>query len=251
VFGSRAVNAGRAQPYYDPEVAMRDRFRTSMLLSVLAGLAATAGPTRVEAADGAGVFEFASLNRRYEQLAPAPVPFEQGGVSVRLASPRHQLDLRSNRLVLRPRDDGSYDLALQLEFEGGGLLVADLDVSGLVSRLEDDIAVPPQRRTVLARVRLLRGPEGYLVTPVELPATFEVEIASRVGSRLVGACRSLAALGLGLVDCGGLDRAFSRVILPLPEPGETYLFEAEQLSEAERRQLDAFLAATAPPAAAR
>ena len=224
---------------------MRRRLRTAPLLVMLVAAAAPG------AEDGPGVFEFGSLNRSYEQLAPEIAPFEQGGVTVRLASPRHRLDLRSNRVVLRAAGDGAYDLALQLEFEGGGSLVADLDVGGVPSRLEDELTIPRQRRSVVARVLLRRSPEGYLVTPVELPETFEVEIESRVASQLVGVCRSLSVLGLGLVDCAGLDRGLSRLLIPMPEPGETYLFEAERLSEAERRQLDAFLARAAVPPEAR
>lgn len=227
-----------------PDRPPRSALRTALALLVLAAAASPGtAELRREAAGQEGVFELTSLNRRYQQLAPDMVPVEQGAVTVRLSSPRHQLDLLSNRLVLTPRADGSYDATLELEFAGRGTLVADFDVSGVTSRFEDELVVPQQRRQLAARVRIARSDEGYLVTPQELPATFEVAIHSRVGSQLVAACNQLAVLGLGVVDCRSLNRAFSRVAVPMPEAGETYLVERARLGEEDRRRLDAFLSA--------
>jgi hypothetical protein len=102
--------------------------------------------------------------------------------------------------------------------------------------------VPVQKRTLVARVRIARSPAGYEVTPLELPATFEVTIHSRVGGQLVSACSSLAAIGLVPIDCGSLGQALSTAVIAMPEPGETYLVEGERLSAADRRRLDDFLA---------
>ncbi len=207
-------------------------------VACLAVLALAAAPAP---ADPPGIFELASLNQRYEHLAPDIIPFESGPFVVALTSPEHQLELLSNRIVLRPEAEGGvYGLALQLEMQGEGKLVADLTVAGATSRFADVLTVPRQRRAVLGRVRIARSPSGYLVTPLELPPTFGVEIQSRVGQQLFGACRSLAILGLGSA-CQDLERAFSHVEVPLPQPGETYLVERRRLGAAEQHQLDGFL----------
>lgn len=189
-----------------------------------------------------GVFELGSINKKYDHLTSDLAPVETGGVKVELSSPRNELSLLSNRMVLRPLGQGSYDLALQLEFGGSGSLVADLDVSGAKSRLTDELTVPPQRRTVLAKIKIARSRSGYLITPTELPKAFEVEIESRLGSQLVSACKPL---GLFMpLDCASLERAFTLVSIPMPAPGETYLFESSRLAEGERRDLDAYLKRT-------
>lgn len=211
---------------------MRPAIYAAILL--LAGTAASA--------DEAGVFELASINRTYDHLTSDLAPIETGGMTVQLSSPRHELALLSNRLVLRPLSPGSYDLALQVEFSGTGSLIADLDLSGAKSRLTDELTVPAQRRTVLAKVKIARSRSGYLITPLELPKELQVEIESRLGSQLVGACKPLALLMP--LDCGGLERALTLISIPMPGPGETYLFESERLAEGERRTLDAFLKRT-------
>lgn len=195
-----------------------------------------------------GVFRFDSLNRRYTDLAPDLVPVKTGPVTVWLSSPEHELNLVGNRLVLEPRPDGGYDAVLELEFSGRGQLVADFDVSGTRSRLEDDLTVPRQTRSLAARVRIRKSPEGYLVTPETLPETFEVAIQSRVGAQLVAACAPLSLLGLAPIDCNALARSFATAAIPMPPAGETYLLEADRLSEADRERLDAFLARSARPA---
>ncbi len=189
-----------------------------------------------------GVFELGSLNKRYDHLTSDLAPIETGGIKVQLSSPQHELSLLSNRLVLRPLGPGSYDLALQIEFGGSGSLIADLDVSGAASRLTDELVVPAQRRTVLAKVKIARSRSGYLITPLELPSDFQVEIESRLGSQLVAACRPLGLLMP--LNCDDLERALTLVSIPMPAPGETYLFESERLAESERRDLDAYLKRT-------
>lgn len=211
---------------------MRPRTLAATLL--LAGTSAFAAET--------GVFELASVNRKYDHLASDLAPIETGGMTVQLSSPQHELALLSNRLVLRPLGQGSYDLALQLEFSGTGSLVADLDVAGARSRLTDELTVPAQRRTLLAKVKIARSRSGYLITPLELPQELQVEIESRLGSQLVAACRPLSLLMP--LDCGGLERALTLISVPMPPPGETYLFESQRLAEGERRDLDAYLERT-------
>ena len=204
------------------------------LLALAAGVGIGASP--------AGVFEFKSLNRRYSQLTSDIAPYTTGPLTVYLSSPRHELELVSNRLALTPLGKGAYQLALTVEFAGNGDLVADLDVSGTKSRFTDLLTVPPQQRTVEAKVEIARSKSGFLITPRELPASFNITIQSRLGGQLLTACRPLSLLVA--LDCGALEQAFTRVEVPLPPTGETYLFELERLSEAERHGFDAFLAQT-------
>lgn len=207
-------------------------------------LLALAAPPSAATAGEAGVFELASLNRSHDRLAADIAPIESGPVRVLLSSPHHVLTLISNRLVLRPLADGVYDLDLQLEFAGRGQLIADLDLSGARSRLEDELTVPSQRRTVVAKVRIARSASGYLLTPLELPASFEVAIESRLGGQLVSVCRGLSAFGLLPLSCDQLERSLSLVSVPMPAPGETYLLDLDRLSPAERAEIDAFLTRT-------
>ena len=46
---------------------------------------------------------------------------------------------------------------------------------------------------------------------------------------------------LGTFDCGGVNQAFSRVRLPLPQPGESYFVAASDLTQEERRQVETYL----------
>ncbi|HEX4952919.1 MAG TPA: hypothetical protein VF017_05930 [Thermoanaerobaculia bacterium] len=209
-------------------------------LVALASLLAVAPPAAAEP----GVFELSSLNRSYERLAPDIVPIELGGIAIHLSSPRHHLLLAKNRLVLRPLPDGTFDAALQLEFSGQGRLVADIDLSGSPTRIEDELTVPAQRRTLMARVRLVASPEGWLVTPLEMAKTFDVEIDSRLGGRLVALCQGFGIL-LGGVDCDAFASLVGVARIPLPEVGETYLVDKDRLSQAEGQALDAYLAAQA------
>ncbi len=220
------------------------RARLATRLAVLAMFLIAAAAAADDAARDAGVFEFGSLNRSHDRLAADIAPIESGAVVVRLSSPRHLLTLISNRVVLRPLASGVYDLALQLEFSGSGQLIADLDVSGMRSKLEDELVVPVQKRTVVAKVQIARSASGYLLTPVELPTRFEVSIESRLGAQLVSVCKGLSAFGLLPLSCAELERSLSLVAVPMPAPGETYLLETDRLSAAERSAVDAFLTRT-------
>jgi hypothetical protein len=185
------------------------------------------------------VFVFDSLNRRYEQLATDLAPIELGAFTIYLDSPQHQLTLLANRLELTPLGDGRYDFSLELRFAGEGQLTADLDIAGARSHYADHLVVPEQSRTLAGRARVMRDAEGYLVVPEALPPSFDVAIHSQVGQQLLLACRGLAALMP--VDCNLLQRGFSEVSIPLPDSGDTYIVAAQQLSEAERQRLDAYL----------
>lgn len=192
--------------------------------------------------DVPGQLQFGRLNRTYSDVISEIEPIRQGPVTVRLSSPRHQLMVRHHLLRLEPGPAESHSAELRVDFSGKGWLVADVDVAGIGGRLEDNVTVPAQSRTVEGRARIRKVAEGYLITPEQLPESIRVQIQSGVGSRIVGFCDRAAALLFSDTDCGALDRALSTAVVPLPAPGESYLLENAELTAAERQRIDAYLA---------
>ena len=203
-------------------------------------------PTAVAASTAGADFLFTRLYHAYSEPVSAE-PIVQGPISVRLASPRNKIVLRSHRLRLAPTyADGSYAAELQVEFFGKGELTADVDLAGHGRRLQEEVVVPPQRKVLGGRVRVARARDGgYLVTPLSMPRAIAVEIRSRLADDVVGLCENIASLPFSTLDCDGLDRALSTAVVPLPQAGEPFRLEARDVTAAERRQLDGFLAATA------
>ncbi len=196
----------------------------------------------------AGVdFRFARLDHAYSQPVVA-APFVRGPLSVRLASPRNRIVLRSHRLRLAATyADGSYAAELQVEFFGKGELTADVVLAGHGQRFQEELVVPPQRKVLSGQVRVARSRGGYLITPLALPRSMEVEIRSPLADDVVGLCERLAALPFSALDCDGLDRALSTAVVPLPPAGEPFWLAPADVTPAERRQLDGFLAAHPAP----
>jgi hypothetical protein len=193
------------------------------------------------------VFEFTAFNRDYTDMVTDIAPIELSGITVQLDSPSHTMTVLTNRLRLTPRADGSFDAELWLTFGGRGTLLADIRMGDVPSRLADELVVPEQTRHLRLRARLARSAEGYLVTTETMPKALEVAIESRLGGQLVSICRPLGLL-LGL-PCDSLERGFSEVSVPLPEAGETYVVELEQVGAQGVRQLDSYLGFEAPSAA--
>ena len=191
-------------------------------------------------------FQFSRFNRSYENLVGDLAPFEQGPIRLQLSSPRHVLVLKSHRLLLTPAADGTHQAELEFEFLGSGWLVGDLFLGETAQRLEDELVVPPQKQRLESRVRIARGQSGYLFTPLTLPSALQVEVRSRLGNQFLRLCDGASLLTLGALDCGGLERAFSRVRVPLPPPGDTYLLPDGELTEADRAALDSYLRASSP-----
>ncbi len=190
-------------------------------------------------------FRAARANRTYRDVAPELAAFEQGDLSLRFSSPRNTLTLRDHLLRLEPGAGGSHAAELTLEIEGQGWLVADVTMGAVARRLEDEVQVPRQSKTLEGRVRLARVEGGYEITPEQLPRRVEVTMRSGVGDRVAGLCGSMARLpGLAL-DCSGLERAVSTLVVELPEAGESYLLPAETLTREERRVFDDYLARAA------
>jgi len=204
-------------------------------------LSAEVGPGARAVSGAPGNLRFEKLNRTYSQVALEILPVEEGPVTVRLSSPRNSLVVRSHSLRLEPGAGNSFTADLQVEFLGKGWLVADVEVGGLSTRLQDEVQVPAQALEMQGRVRLRKVRGGYEVTPEQLPQSISVRIQSGIGKRLVELCEGVSSLPFTDVDCPALEQALTRAVVPLPAAGETFLLEDADVTPAEQRQLDGYL----------
>jgi hypothetical protein len=188
-----------------------------------------------------GLLRFTRLNHAYGEPATAVDPIVEGPLTIRLSSPRNKLVLVDNSLRLEPGADGLYTAELSVRFYGKGRVVADVDVSGVAKRFDDEVLVPPQTRRLEGRVRVSRSGDGYLITPERLPRELPVSIQSHLGNQIVGLCESLAAIPFSDLDCSGLERALSTARVPLPPAGEGFFLARGDLTPAERQQIEGYL----------
>jgi len=214
--------------------------RPSALLVLVLALLPGAG-LGAQPASTTETFVFTPCNRTYQQLGGDLAPVTQGAMTIDLTSPRHELRLFDHRLEMTPLADGSHRARFVAEFAGDGDLVADVDLGGMTSRLEDRVVLPRQETTVDARVRLGHGDQGYEITPLELPETVELRIQSQLAGRFASLCDTLTLVPGMVADCGALRAALSRARVPMPELGETYLLPAECLDDDVRLKLDLYL----------
>ena len=191
-----------------------------------------------------GQLRFARLNRTYPDAVTEIAPISEGLVTIRLSSPKNQMTLRNHLLRLEPGPGGSHSADLRVEFEGKGVLVADVDVAGFGTRLQDNVVVPPQAANLEGRVKVRKVAEGYLVRPEQLPPRVAVRIESGLAGRVVAVCESASRVSLAEMDCAGLASRLSKASVPLPAVGEELLLEAAELTPAERQQLDSYLGAS-------
>lgn len=211
----------------------------------LALLALVCPPSRGQAQPAAGeAIELRFLNGVYTDLDSDIDPVRQGPLTIRISSPRHQVTVHGNRVWLVPRPDGTLEATVEVDFEGGGDLVAEIEGGGATTPFQDTVTAPRQTVRVTGRTRMEGLAEGYLMTVEEAPPTVTLRIRSELATNLVRVCEALAGF-LGL-DCSGLEAALSVVTVPLPQPGEQFLVPAALLTPEERAYFDHFLPA-APP----
>ncbi len=184
--------------------------------------------------------ELQFLNGTYTDLDSDLEPVRQGPLVIRISSPNHQVRVNGNRLALAPRGGGRLDAALEIDFEGDGILFADIEGPGINSRYTDEVEAPRQTVRAAGTIRLARAVGGYLVTVEEAPPTVDLEIRSAVARRIVDLCRTLARLPLLRFNCTGLEASMSVATVPLPQPGEQFLVAEERLTEEERAFFDRF-----------
>lgn len=201
----------------------------------MAGTLAAAGGAPTE-------LELDGVNGRYSNPGVTVEPESQGPVRLKLTSPSNSLWLDSNLVTLEPLGDGEHRARLEVTFHGEGWLVAELDTGAGASPFEDRVVVPSQSLEIAGRLRLTRRGDGYDIVPLEIPETVPVRFESGVAQSLLSICRGLAALPIMPIDCRMIERALTRADLPLPEAGEVFRLPDAQLTEDDRRRLDAYLA---------
>ncbi|MCP4657408.1 MAG: hypothetical protein GY856_18540 [bacterium] len=195
------------------------------------------GGAELAAAEGV---ELQFFNGSYTDLDSDLEPVRQGPLVIRISSPSHQVRVHGNRLELTPRGGGTLDATLEIDFEGDGLLFADIEGPGVSSRYTDEVEAPRQTVRVAGKIRLERTVGGYLVTVEEAPPTVDLEIRSAMARRIVDICRTLAQLPFLAFNCTGLETSMSVATVPLPQPGEQLLVPEERLTEEERAFFDRF-----------
>ncbi len=197
-------------------------------------------------AESPTVLRLGSLERTWRDTVGEVAPFRQGELTVALSSPSQYVTLREVELTLEPDlRDGGHRVSGRVQFLGRGQLVADLAMAGAATRLEDEVTVPLQTLSVVGRALFRVEPEGFVVTPLELPEAVEVEVRSGLAERLVGLCQGMTLLALGAIDCDRLETDLARVRVPLPPVGEPFLIPAEDLAPEEIAALSAYLARAA------
>ncbi len=183
--------------------------------------------------------EIAFVNGVYEDLDSNLQPIRQGSITIRVSSPEHRLTVHANRLALAPNGDGTFDAAIEIDFEGSGHLIADVEGIG---RFQDLVEAPRQTARTAGTVRLARDAGNYLFIVEAAEPSVRLEIESGIARQVVGACRTLALLPFLRLPCGGLEESLRAVDVPMPGPGEQIKLPADLLSEEEKAFLDRHVA---------
>ena len=180
--------------------------------------------------------EIGFMNDVYQDLDSNLQPIRQGSITIRVSSPEHRLTVHGNRLTLAANDDGSLDASMEVDFEGRGHLIADVENIG---RFEDRVEAPRQTVRAAGVVRLTRSEGSYLFTVVESDPSVGLEIKSGLAGQIVSACRVFAMLMS--LPCDGLETSLSVIQVPMPEPGEQFQVRADLLSDEEKAFFEGFL----------
>jgi hypothetical protein len=194
------------------------------------------------AQEGPQIFEMPRLNQVYSDVVREVLPIRQGPITVQLKFLEHSVELKDHRLeVTRDAMANSHNFRVVVTLEGEAEVESRLEMAGLPANLKDEIRLPLQSISVAGRAEVSRDPEGYLISPIELPPFVQVEIESQLAEKMVGLCKGLAFLpGFGSA-CEGLKQSLAFIRLPLPEPGDTYLVPLDLLTEAEITEFDRYL----------
>ncbi len=227
--------------------AVLDALRFARLLALGIALGIAAAP--VAAAEPTYGLRFEKLNRTYSDFVGELAPIGEESLSVHLRSPKQTIILRDHRIRLTPIAGaaGSFTGELELDVQGKGDLIADVTIGPMVRNLTDVLVVPPQTIRLAATVRIRRVADGYEVQPEKLPERVEVAVQSQTINQILALCDQAATLSLGAVDCSGLERSLTHPAVPIPGGGGAFLLGDDNLTDANRAQLDAIIGV--PPGA--
>jgi hypothetical protein len=188
---------------------------------------------------GSASFQFELLNQAYSQVDTTLPPVERGPLTLLLSSPQATLTLLHHNLRLTPEGQGVHRAELEVEIEGQGDVVAELKVAGSGSRFTDRVTVPRQAGTLVGRVRFEAHPEGYQVTVLELPETFEVRMETGIGGSLLAVCNGFG--GFLPLGCDAIEKALTVAPVPLPPAGDVFFLGEPFLTPDDRVRLEAYL----------
>ena len=181
------------------------------------------------------------VNGVHRDLETDLAPIQIGLLTVVLTSPTHSLEVLEHELSLGVAEDGTDAASLKARYQGQAHLVAELEIAGMTSEIDDHIELPLQETEIAGLIEIAREGNGYRIITLEGPSHVEIQVESDLAERLGLLCRGFAVLAMGNVDCEAVDQSMSVVRVPLPEPGEEYFIAAEDLTEPERDQIDRYL----------
>ncbi len=210
-------------------------FRVIAAGLVLAGLSWGPASARSKSKE----VELRYVNGVYENLGSNLEPIRQGPLTIRISSPEHRLTIHSNRLRLERNDDGTLAATMEVDFEGQGHLIAQVEGFG---RFTDDVEAHRQTVEATGTIRLERADGGYLLTVISAQSDTRVDIESGVAEQIVGACRAASRLPLVKLPCGGLDAALTSLRIPMPEAGRQFLLPSADMTRKEKAFFNRFVA---------
>ena len=181
------------------------------------------------------------VNGVHSDLETDLTPIQIGPVTVALTSPSHALEVIEHELKLGAAEDGADRAGLRARFQGQAHLVAELEVGGMTSEIDDHVELPLQEIEIAGLIEIAREGDGYRVTVLEAPSQVEILVESDLAGRLGLLCQGFAILAMGSVDCEAVDQAMSVLKVPLPEPGEEFFVASEELTDQERDQIEGYL----------
>ncbi len=146
--------------------------------------------------------------------------------------------VHKNRLSLRRTYRGHFEAEVEIELEGEGRLVADVEGAGVKNRFTDDVVARRQAVRVHGEVDLERAEDGYRFTVLRRGPAAALAIDSRLAEQVVGICRALALVPFLDLGCDRLEAGLSVVRIPLSERGTKLLLPAAGLTDDERAFFD-------------
>jgi len=209
-------------------------FRVIVIGLVLAGLVRDPASGRSKSKE----VELRYVNGVYENLGSDLEPIRQGPLTIRVSSPEHRLTIHSNRLRLERNGDGTLAAKMEVDFEGQGHLVAQVEGFG---RFTDDVEARRQTVEATGTIRLERTEGGYLFSVIEAQSDTRVDIESGVAEQIVGACRAASRLPLVKLPCEGLDAALTSLRIPMPEAGREFLLPSADMTRKEKAFFNRFV----------
>lgn len=192
----------------------------------------------------ADTLEIKAANGTYNQLGANLQPITQGPFTIKVASPRHEIQVHANRLDLRPGPGpGLVEARFEVELEGFGDLIADvIGPNDSRSHFEERVTAQRQRIRVAASMRLQKVPQGYMWTLLApLNSSIDFIVDSELSSKLTATCKVFEVLPVfGLIDCSALENALTTIKVPMPQSGTQWLVDPGKLTAGEKLFLDRF-----------